>query len=380
MKRVLVFAFCLLHLLVQGQTARPRTAFAEPLRSPLVTAEGQVTYRLSAPGATTVMLMRDGTSPKAMTKDTTGVWSYSETLQPDIYPYTYLVDGAAQPDPNNPLLKPVFRTGLGQSMVHVPGPATLSWEVNDVPHGNLTQHFYRSGIVGDHRDFWVYTPPGYDPKRKEAYPVLYLLHGFTDDASAWTRAGRAHVILDNLIAQGKIKPMLVVNTLGYGVPTIVDRGFGGLNQEVMLKNGELFIASLLKEVIPQVEKTYHAQKNKEGRAIAGLSMGGGQALSAGLNHPELFSYVGGFSSAVVMLNPDYAKAFPALDTNVNKQLKLVWIACGTEDFLIESNRKYKDWLTTKGVKHTYVETTGGHTWMVWRRYLTDFLPLLFQGK
>lgn len=367
-----------MHLLGGAQTARSRVSFPQPLRSPVVTADGQVTYRLSAPGAGNVMLARDGTAPKAMTRDSAGIWSYTETLPPDIYPYTFVVDGASQPDPNNPLLKPVFRTALGQSMVHVPGPATLSWEVADVPHGSLTQHFYKSGIVGDQRDFWVYTPPGYDPKRREAYPVLYLLHGFTDEASAWTRAGRAHVILDNLIAAGKIKPMMVVNTLGYGVPTIVDGGFGGLTQEVMQKNGDLFIASLLKEVIPQVEKSYHTRKDKDGRAVAGLSMGGGQALSAGLNHPEVFSYVGGFSSAVVMLNPDYNKAFPHLSADVNKQLKLVWIACGTEDFLIEPNRTYKDWLTGKGVQHTYLETPGGHTWMVWRRYLTDFLPLLFR--
>jgi enterochelin esterase family protein len=372
------FLFFALHLLANGQTARNRASFPEPLRSPVVTAGGEVTYRLSAPGARTVLLARDGTTPKEMTRDTAGVWSYTETLSPDIYPYTFVVDGALQPDPNNPLLKPVFRTALGQSLVHVPGPDTLSWEVADVPHGSLTQHFYKSGIVGDQRDFWVYTPPGYDAKRKEAYPVLYLLHGFTDEASAWTRAGRAHVIVDNLIAQGKIKPMLVVNTLGYGVPTIVDKGFGGLTPELMQKNGELFIASLLQEVIPQVEKSYHTRKDKDGRAVAGLSMGGGQALSAGLNNPQLFSYVGGFSSAVVMLNPDYNKAFPALDASANKQLKLVWIACGTEDFLIEPNRKYKNWLMEKGVRHTYLETPGGHTWMVWRRYLTDFLPLLFR--
>lgn len=366
-------------LLLSGAVAQTtKNPAAVYLKSPEVADGGQVTFRFLAPNAKKVMLIMDDGKQRMMQKDTAGVWAFSAHFEPDIYRYTFAVDGNVMPDPNNPLIKPLFKRALGQSLAHVPGPKTLSWELNDVPHGTLVQHFYKSGIVGDQRDIRVYTPPGYDPKRKEPYPVLYLFHGITDETSAWTTAGRENVIMDNLIAQGKTKPMIIVNTLGYGAPEMLEPGAGPYSKEALKKNEELFVASFLKEVIPMTERLYNTKADKKYRAVAGLSMGGGQSLDVGLNNPDLFSYVGGFSAAVILLDPDYTKAFPKLDASINNKLKLVWIAIGKDDFLIESNRKYKSWLESKNIKFSYTETEGVHTYQVWRRYLTTFSQLLFK--
>ncbi|MGC8794512.1 MAG: esterase [Bryobacteraceae bacterium] len=335
----------------------------------------RVTFRLNAPNAQKVELRLEGAQPVAMQKDERGVWSLTAgPLEPDLYGYTFAVDGAAMLDPANFLIKPNLLNP--QSMVHVPGPASLPWEVNDVPHGAIHRHFYRSKVVGDDRDLYVYTPPEYDPRAGKRYPVLYLLHGYSDDASAWTAVGRAHVILDNLIAQGKAKPMLVVMPLGYGAPEIARRGGPGLRDpNAWRRNIERFPDALLKEVIPLVEKTYRVLPDRRQRAIAGLSMGGTQSLVTGLNALDTFAYIGAFSSGGLL--PDYDKVFPALDEKANQRLRLLWIACGTDDKLIEGNRKLLEWLKSKGVKYTWVETPGGHTWMVWRRYLAQFAPLIF---
>lgn len=376
MRNILVTVLCFAMYMANAQNIPKSTQ--RYLHSPEVKANGEVTFRFLAPNAQKVLLIMDDAKPRPMIKDTTGAWSYTETFTPDIYRYTFSVDGTILPDPNNPMIKPLFKRALGQSLAHVPGPADLSWELNDVPHGQLIQHFYKSKIVGDQRDIRVYTPPGYDPKRKEPYPVLYLFHGITDETSAWTTAGRENIILDNLIAQGKAKPMIIVNTLGYGAPEMFEPGSEGPTKELLKKNEELFVPAVLKEVIPMVEQLYNAGKNKKYRAVAGLSMGGGQSLDVGLNNPDIFDYVGGFSSAVILLDPDYTKAFPKLDESINKKLKLVWIAIGTGDYLLESNRKFTTWLTSKNIKFTYKETSGVHSYNVWRRYLTEFAPLLFK--
>lgn len=385
MKRIAVFfALFALGAATWGQApaqTRPRSPrFGPSVHSPEVDSEGRVTFRYRSPNAKEVIVLRDGGEPLSMKMDDKGVWTATtDPLAPDFYPYSFLVDGTATPDPSNSFLKPMYKMALGQSVVHVPGPASLSWEWNDVPHGTITNHFYKSGIIGDDRNYYVYTPPNYDPHRKQPYPVLYLLHGFSDDASAWTTIGRANVILDNLIAQGKAKPMLVVNTLGYGAPEIIKGGFN-FDPALAKINNDKFVAALLAEVIPQVEKEYHVSKNADGRAMAGLSMGGAESLSAGLNHPDTFAWVGGFSSATIMLDSDVSKAFPGVDAKINSQLRLLWIACGTDDQLIKSNRQFEDWLTSKGVRFTRIETPGAHTWMVWRRNLTEFAPLLFQSQ
>ncbi len=346
-----------------------------PLISPEVHQDGRVTFRLNAPNAQRVELRREGATPAPMQKDERGIWTVTVgPLEPDLYGYTFAVDGVAMLDPSNHLIKPNLLNL--QSMVHVPGPASLPWELNNVPRGAVHRHFYRSQVVGDDRDVYVYTPPGYDPRAGRRYPVLYLLHGFSDDASAWTAVGRAHVIMDNLIAQGRAKPMLVVMPLGYGAPEIARRGGPGLRDpETWRRNIERFREALLKEVIPFVEKNYHVVADREHRAIAGLSMGGTQSLVTGLNALETFAYVGAFSSGGLL--PDHDKVFPGLDEKANQRLRLLWIACGVEDKLIESNRKLLEWLKAKAVRHQWKETPGAHTWMVWRRYLAEFVTLLF---
>jgi len=233
--------------------------------------------------------------------------------------------------------------------------------------------------VGEERDFYVYTPPGYDPETKKLYPVLYLLHGFSDDASAWISVGLAHVILDNVIGQGKAKAMLIVMPLGYGAPEIVSRGVSAFRDPgLRQKNVDKFREALLTEVVPRIEETYRVLKDRNSRAIAGLSMGGSESLETGLNNLDRFAWVGAFSSGG--MGDDFDRAFPALDSKANGKLRLLWIACGTDDRLIDPNRRFRAWLESKGIRHTAVETPGAHTWMVWRRNLANFAPLLFQEK
>ncbi len=370
------------------------------VKSPEVAADGRITFRLRAPDAKEVFVTLGGRTP--MTKDEMGVWSATlPAMESDYYPYNFIVDGVTIPDPSNPLVKSSV-TGGFQSFAHVPGPSTLSWELTNVPHGTVNHHFYHSDIIGDDRDFYVYTPPNYDAGGRTQYPVLYLLHGLSDDASGWTTAGRANIILDNLIAQGKAKPMIMVNTLGYGVPN-PQAGLAPVMGEPEKQFGN-FTSSVLNEVMPIVEKTYKASKDRNLNAIAGLSMGGAETFYIGLNHIDKFAYVAGFSSAFVMypgaagrgggdaagggrasgprlLDPEvFAKAFPSLDAKAAAQLRLLYVACGTEDNLLATNRQFKEFLKSKDIQFKDVETPGAHTWMVWRRNLTEVAPLLFQAK
>jgi enterochelin esterase-like enzyme len=363
-------------LLLAALLSPARAQAPEAVRSPEVHPDRRVTFRLRAPNAKEVSVAREGAPRLSMQKDEDGVWSVTtDPLEPDLYGYSFVIDGVSLFDPANPVIKPNLL--FTSSLVHVPGPSSLPWEVNDIPRGALHRHFYRSGVVGDQGEFHVYTPPGYDPAAGKQYPVLYLLHGYSDDASAWTAVGRAHVILDNLIARRKAKPMLVVMPLGYGALAIVSRGSprrGGANlwQENLTK----FRDALLTEVIPAVEKSYRVAKDRNSRAIAGLSMGGTESLLVGLNALDRFAWVGAFSSGG--LNEEFAATFPALGSPANPRPRLLWIACGTEDRLIGSSRKLCDWLSSKEIRHTRIETPGAHTWMVWRRNLAEFAPLLFQ--
>ena len=264
---------CLAAAIVPGLAQQPPA-----LLSPEVHSDQRVTFRFRAPQAKEVLLAREGAQRVPMQKDEHGVWSVTtDTLEPDFYGYAFVADGVNLIDPSNCMMKPNLLNT--QSVVHVPGPPSLPWEVNDVPRGTIHRHFYKSGVVGDERDYYVYTPPKYDPKAGQPYPVLYLLHGFSDDASGWTAVGRAHVILDNLIARGKAKPMLIVMPLGYGVPEYVSRG-GPSTRDPKLRQRsfEKFRDALLTEVMPEVEKTYRVSQDRESRAIAGLSMGGAESL------------------------------------------------------------------------------------------------------
>ena len=323
------------------------------------------------------------TNPPAMQKDAEGIWSAtSEPLAPDYYGYSFVVDGVTMFDPSNSATIPNFL--YRASELHVSAPSgnasdrvLLPWELADVPHGEIHHHFYRSKVVGDDRGYFVYTPPGYDPRAKQTYPVLYLLHGYSDDADAWTAVGRANVILDNLIARGKAKPMLIVMPLGYGTPEILLPISGGFQAPgIRQRNFDRFRETLLSEVIPRVEAEYLVTRDRESRAIAGLSMGGAESLLTGLNTLDRFAWIGAFSSGG--LAKEFDKDFPALDAGANTKLHLLWIACGTDDHLIEINRAFRAWLASKSIRHADVETSGEHTWMVWRRNLTEFAPLLFK--
>jgi enterochelin esterase family protein len=378
--RLVCTAFFLLPWLATAQQAMPAP---DPPRQPpvwLTTPEvhpdGSVTFRFQAPNAQEVKLAREGTEPIAMQKDDTGVWSVTTaSLPPDYYAYSVIVDGVSMLDPHNALLVPNLLAPA--NAVHVPGPASLPWEVNDVPHGEIHRHFYRSAVSDDRRDFYVYTPPGYDPAARTTYPVLYLLHGFSDDASGWTAVGHANVILDNLIAEGKAKPMIVVMPLGYGTMEMIRLGGRArLNTEVRDKNFSNFREALLTEVMPRVESEYRVTKDRESRAIAGLSMGGSESLLTGLNNLDKFAWIGAFSSGGIP--NEFEKDFPGLDAKANTLIRLLWIACGIEDQLISANRKLREWLKAKGVDHTDIETPGMHTWMVWRRNLAEFAPQLFK--
>jgi enterochelin esterase-like enzyme len=347
-----------------------------PLVSPDVHTDRSVTFRFKAPNAREVHVDREGAEPLPLQKDDQGVWTATTgPLEPDYYGYSFVADGVRLIDPQNPLLTPNLLTT--ESAVHVPGPLSLPWELNDVPHGEIHHHFYLSAVAEDDRDYYVYTPPGYDPVAMKTYPVLYLLHGFSDDASGWTAVGHANVIFDNLIAQGKAKPMIVVMPLGYGTMEFVRNGWDAWSHHQMRdRNFEKFREALLTEVMPRVEKEYRTTQDRNARAIAGLSMGGSESLLTGLNKLDKFSWVGAFSSGGIP--EDFEKDFPSLDAKANQQLHLLWIACGTEDHLIVINRNLRAWLKTKGVKVTEIETPGIHSWMVWRRNLAEFAPLLFQ--
>ncbi|MEZ0324430.1 MAG: esterase [Fimbriimonas sp.] len=359
-------------LAILGATLLMSLALAQ--KSPEVHTDRTVTFRLKMPNALKVDLSLEGFDGMPMSKSNDGWWSVTtKALPADIYGYTFNVDGTTVLDPQNHLFKPNL---IWQSnMVVVPGNEL--WEVQDVPHGALHRHHYKSGVIGDQRDFFVYTPPAYSTGKN--LPVLYLLHGFSDTADGWTAVGKAHVILDNLIAQGKAKPMLVVMTLGYGVPDFASPGGTNFrNPELVTRNYTNFSRALLEEVEPMVEKEYKVSKAAKDRAIAGLSMGGAESLFVGLNNLGTFGYIGAFSSGGLPGSPE--SAFPKFTADAaNKHLKLLWIACGTEDGLIGMNRGLDKWLTEKRANHSYVELPGRHTWMVWRRNLAEFASLIFKS-
>ncbi|AIE85980.1 esterase [Fimbriimonas ginsengisoli] len=343
--------------------------------SPEVHADRTVTFRLRDPGATKVELSLEGSNAIPMTKDSAGIWSCTtRPLAPDIYGYSFSADGETRLDPQNPVTKPNL---IWQSnAVLVPGSPAELWEVTGVPHGTVHHHFYASHVIGDQRDFYVYTPPGYKATDRTKYPVLYLLHGYSDTAIAWSEVGKAHLILDNLIAQRKAKPMLVVMPLGYGVPNFATSGGGFSDGRRVRNNYDSFRTGLLIEVIPQVEKEYRVAADPRHRAIAGLSMGGAETLYVGLNNLDKFSYIGAFSAGGLVDGPD--QAFPNFSgEEANRRLKELWVSCGTEDGLITPNRAIAAWLKRKGAKVDYVETPGRHAWMVWRRNLAAFASKLF---
>jgi enterochelin esterase family protein len=312
-----------------------------------------------------------------MTKGDDGVWTVTVgPLAADLYGYSFSVDGFQTLDPGNPGVKPMRSPRT--SILEVPGDPPRLHEFKDVPHGTVRVHQYRSRSLGKTRELYVYTPPGYDRDPQMRYPVLYLFHGSGDNDATWTVFGRAHLITDNLLAQGKAKPMIIVMPDGHATPPQprAPGGAGAGPGAGMSRNIAAFERDLLEDVMPLIEASYRVRNVPASRAIAGLSMGGGQSLVIGLNHPERFAWVGGFSAAVA--DPATSIAAALADPKATERaVRLVWIACGKDDRLIENARRFSAALNEKGIRHEFQTTEGNHSWPVWRRYLAEFAPRLF---
>jgi enterochelin esterase family protein len=366
--------------------AQPTDSSTPPLRSPVVHDDGRVTVALKAPKADVVTLSSGeltrlvGADALKMIRGDDGVWSATfGPVAPGIYDYAFVVDGVRVTDP---LSTHVMgnRTG-SRGYLEVPGPkgSPRIDEWHDVPHGAVTRHWYKSKTTGTLRSVHVYTPPGYanDEKLKATrLPVLYLLHGSGDDDRHWSLLGQANVIADNLLAEHQCVPMLIVMPEGHpaGAVNVTDR------DSYFSENRRLFERDLLDDVVPLVEANYRVDADRSARAIAGLSMGGGQSLDVGLKHIDRFAWIASFSGGMKGL--DDATAQLAADPSAaNAQLRLLWIGIGTDDFLLDQNRAFVGRLKELGVRHEYVETEGAHNWSIWRTYLAGLLPKLFaEGK
>ncbi|WP_421827498.1 esterase [Larkinella sp.] len=375
----LLIAALLLGFQTLAQTPPRQPTPNDTLKSPKVLTDNRVTIQLYAPKASEVTVVGDFMTvmkPLNLTKDANGVWSVTVgPLKPDYYTYTLTVDGVRTMDPKNPVIK----QGMSslENVMALPGTETVFQDNRPVPHGELRQVWYQSNTLGMARRMHIYTPPGYE-KGTTKYPVFYLLHGGGDDDSGWPTVGRAGFILDNLLAAGQAKPMIVVMPNG-SMPLPPSSGMP--NPAAMQKMRALFADELLKEIMPYVEKTYRTQTNRENRAIAGLSMGGFQTLDVALTRPELFNYVGVFSSGFFGATIDEAEtkyASALNDPGFNKNKKLFWIEIGKDDFVMDANKKTMALLDKHQIKYQYKETAGGHTWTNWRQYLNEYVPLLFR--
>ncbi len=351
-----------------ANAARPDRPSPPPL-SPEVLADGRVTFRIHAPAAREVLVWGEWEGPEVpLTRDEGGVWFATVgPLVPDLYGYGFRVDGLSLLDPGNPWVKPMRSPTT--SVLEVPGQGDLPHDFRDVAHGALRLLAYWSRALGRLRRLRVYTPPGYDDGAGR-YPVLYLLHGAGDNEATWTDLGRADLIADNLIASGETRPLIIVMTDGHAY---VEREWSA---EGRRRNSDALRRDLIEDVIPLVEGRYRVRGEQSNRAIAGLSMGGGQAISIGLNHMELFSHVAGFSSYVGSPREAVAAALDAPEA-VNAALSCFWLAIGENDFLLDDAEAFHQELCSVGIEHHYHVTSGDHSWPVWRRYLVELLPLLF---
>lgn len=360
--------------------------------SPEIHADHSVTFRVSAPKAVSVQVMGEFTTtdgqvlpPLKDMKEVDGVWQYTTPpLSPELYTYSFIIDGSRALDLNNVYInRDVF---MLSNILLIGGGRTDLYRVNDVPHGAVTRLWYQHG--NKQRRMTVYTPAGYEGSSKR-YPVLYLLHGMGGDEEAWITQGRVAQILDNLVASGKATPMIVVMTNG----NIAEEAAPGETSEGLIppkitvpQTMEGSFESAFSDVIKFVDRTFRTQANKQGRAIAGLSMGGYHAKFISMNNPQTFNYVGIFSGVMqpddMRVNdktdsPIYQNQEAKLKAQFSKAPALYWIGIGKDDFLYQPNVKYRQYLDEHGYKYTYMETEGGHSWRNWRTYLTEFVPLLF---
>jgi enterochelin esterase-like enzyme len=347
--------------------------------SPEVSPDRQLTFRLYAPKAENVRLNGPDLpglgQGAAMTRDTNGLWEVTiGPINSGAYRYNFNVDGLSVIDPRNPATSESNENTW--SLVYVPGADFM--DTKDVPHGAVSEFTYYSTALKRFRRMHVYTPPGYE-SGKGKYPVFYLLHGAWDCDNSWTTVGRAGYILDNLIAAKKAKPMVVVMPAGHTGPFHAGMSFN-----------DDFERDFVTDVMPLVESRYRVRNERKDRAIAGLSMGGGQTLNLGMANLDKFAYLGVFSSGVFSLGQNRRTNAPAGpsweeknkatldDPKLKPGLKLVWFATGKEDFLLKTSQATVELLERHGFEVVYNETEGAHTWINWREYLNEFAPLLFQ--
>ena len=362
----------LLLLTLTSSVGAQQPAPAAAVRSPEVSADGRVTFRVHAPNAAKVTVFCEClTNQPALTKGADGVWTITVgPVEPDIYEYHFTVDGVDNLDQRNPVVKYNSRPNLIESVLEVRGATPMFYDVKQVPHGAVSIRYYPSKATGGLRRVFVYTPPNYE-RSNGRYPVLYLLHGGDGDETVWTQFGRANLIIDNLIAEKKVAPMMVVMPFGYAYPW-----HAGAATE---KQRADFEKDLIEDLIPFVQANYRASTDREQRALAGLSMGGGQTLSIGPRHLDLFSRLAVFSSGAG--NPEQALAAVAKNPKaLNDRLKLFWMGVGTEDGAMTNAKRTSDYLNSIGVKHVYKTTPGAHTWIVWRKYLNEVAPLMFPAQ
>lgn len=339
----------------------------EPPESPEIHKDRRVTFRFEDPFAEKVVVKGVSRTPLEMKRGKHGIWSVTVgPVDPGIYDYSFLVDGEQVIDPSNPAVKPEVNPDTSTLEITADTPLFYQWR--DVPHGTIHLHSYYSQTLKRLRRVRVYTPPGYENEPARRFPALYLFHGTGDTEATWTEFGRAHLILDNLIADGKALPMLVV----------MPDGHADLQEEEgdHKANFVKFEADVLESLIPLVDATYRTVATADGRAINGLSMGGMQSLEIGINHPERFAWVGGMSAYVPEPHDLLAKGLA--DKNLNDELKLLWISIGRDDFLLKDAEKFHQLLEKHGIRSQWRLTAGSHEWTVWRGYLRDFAPLLFR--
>lgn len=385
MKRQVLIVVCM--LLCLSSFAQQALWGNVPIVSPQVHENRTVTFRLKAPKAVKVQVVGDfdlkGTVD--MVENEQGIWEYTtpEPLAPELYCYNFVVDGLKINDPSN-----VYRIRDVASVFDVfivGGNRADLYQVNDVPHGTVSKVWYESPTLGINRRMTVYTPAGYETSGKR-YPVFYLLHGMGGDENAWSELGRAAQILDNLIAQGKAEPMIVVMTNGNAALEAAP-GESSLGWEVqpvfqLPKTMEGSFETHFPEVVKFVDKNYRTKANKKNRAIAGLSMGGFHSLHISKQYPDMFNYVGLFSAAIMpdkrIASPVYQDMESKLAVQFAKKPALYWIAIGKKDFLYKANEEFRKLLDDKGYPYEYFENEDGHIWRNWRIYLTEFVPKLFK--
>lgn len=352
--------------------------FPAGVKSPEYNADGSVTFRCQAPDAQKVLLecqMFSGTKP--MEKDSKGVWTITVTPDvPDIYPYAFQIDGTQVADPNNMHMFP--NEGFKYSLVDVRGAVPSVQDIQqDVPHGKVSYRYYFSKACGIERPMCVYTPAGYDPKGKEKLPVLYLIHGMTDTYETWFKVGQMNNIMDNMIAKGEAQRMIVVMPYANPYPEMIAQGKASAYDAMDTK---LTTREFIEEVMPFIESNYNVYKDAKHRAIAGFSLGGRQTLAAGFGNPDKFSYVAAFAPAI--FGNEYETNFTDGTykpiKKLQKKLKFMFIGTGKEDFLLQASQGLDKYLTDKGLKHTFYNPGGGHTWMNCRDYLELTVKELFK--